>query len=127
MPLRFISNTTKESKQTLVNRLNNLGLPADSSEVFTSLIAAKQYVKGHNLRPWLMLEEDAKLDFSDLDTENPNAVVVGLAPSNFNYQSMNQAFQYDSEVLSKLVFHSNKNSITFIGTMPDVYLILILL
>lgn len=102
MPLRFISNTTKESKQTLVNRLNNLGLPADSSEVFTSLIAAKQYVKQHRLRPWLMLEEDAKLDFSDLDTKNPNAVVVGLAPNNFNYPSMNQAFQYDSEVLTKL-------------------------
>ena len=82
--------------------MNNLGLSADSSEVFTSLIAAKQYVKGRNLRPWLMLEEDAKLDFSDLDTENPNAVVVGLAPSNFNYQSMNQAFQYDSKVLCKL-------------------------
>ena len=49
-----------------------------------------------------MLEEDAKLDFSDLDTKNPNAVVVGLAPNNFNYPSMNQAFQYDSEVLTKL-------------------------
>lgn len=49
-----------------------------------------------------MLEEDAKLDFSDLDTKNPNAVVVGLAPNNFNYQSMNQVFQYDSEVLTKL-------------------------
>ncbi len=32
-------------------------------------------------------------DFAGLNTEDPNCVVVGLAPSHFHYERINQAFR----------------------------------
>ena len=32
-------------------------------------------------------------DFQEFDTTNPNAVVVGLAPSQFNYEALTDAFR----------------------------------
>lgn len=44
----------------------------------------------------LLLTPSAKEDFEGLeakDCEIPNAVVVGLAPEEFNYERLNQAFR----------------------------------
>jgi ribonucleotide monophosphatase NagD (HAD superfamily) len=42
----------------------------------------------------LYIESEALEDFADLNQQEPlNAVVVGLAPSMFNFQKMNQAFK----------------------------------
>ncbi|CAH3024146.1 unnamed protein product [Porites evermanni] len=84
--VRFVTNTTKESKDTLLNRLNGLGFDIKSEEVFTSLTAARQVVKKRNLRPLLFLGSDASKDFHGIDVNNPNAVVVGLAPDCFSYE-----------------------------------------
>ena len=32
-------------------------------------------------------------DFQEFDTTNPNAVVIGLAPSQFNYDALTDAFR----------------------------------
>lgn len=91
--LRFITNTTKESKRTLLNRLNEIGFDIQAHEVFTSLSAARQLVASRNLRPMLLLQPDALRDFNDIDCSNPNCVVVGLAPDCFNYETLNKAFR----------------------------------
>ena len=43
-----------------------------------------------------MLDASAMEDFAGLNCNhgNPNAVVVGLAPSKFDYEHMNTAFRY---------------------------------
>lgn len=43
----------------------------------------------------LLIDPAAMEDFQDLVTDNdvPNAVVVGLAPSKFNYDELNKAFR----------------------------------
>lgn len=94
MSVRFVTNTTKESKDTLLNRLNGLGFDIKSEEVFTSLTAAQRVVKKRNLRPLLFLGSDASKDFHGIDVNNPNAVVVGLAPDCFSYDMLNKAFRY---------------------------------
>ena len=45
------------------------------------------------LRPLLLLEESAKEDFNGVSTEVLNSVVVGLAPSMFDYSHLNKAFR----------------------------------
>ena len=46
--------------------------------------------------PLLLLEEAALEDFKGLQCSGDmNAVVVGLAPSKFDYESMNNAFRFD--------------------------------
>lgn len=103
--LRFVTNTTKESKETLLRRLHRIGfLSISKDEMFTSLSAAVQYVISNELKPFYMLTEDAKTDFSIVQTTknindnndlhgNENAVIVGLAPDKFVYETINNAFR----------------------------------
>ncbi|CAG0886844.1 unnamed protein product [Darwinula stevensoni] len=91
--VKFVTNTTKESKRVLFERLIQLGFSIDQSEIFTSLTAARSLVERKELRPHLMLEPEALEDFQGIPTDNPNALVVGLAPSLFSYEPLNQAFR----------------------------------
>ncbi|VDO89086.1 unnamed protein product [Heligmosomoides polygyrus] len=91
--VKFVTNTTKESINVLHNRVTGCGLRIDKDEIFTSLVAARKLVEQQSLRPMLMLEEEAKEDFEGVDTSDPNAVVVGLAPSEFHFERLNDAFK----------------------------------
>ena len=93
IPMRFVTNTTKESKGTLLRRLVQIGFDIQPEEVFTSLSAARQLVQRRNLRPMFLLEPDAMEDFTGIKTEQPDAVVVGLAPACFQYDTLNEAFR----------------------------------
>ena len=91
--IRFVTNTTKESKDTLLKRLTNIGFDIKAEEVFTSLTAARRLVDHKQLRPLLLLGSDAQQDFKGVDVSSPNAVVVGLAPDCFDYEMLNKAFR----------------------------------
>ncbi|XP_060546741.1 haloacid dehalogenase-like hydrolase domain-containing protein 2 isoform X1 [Pantherophis guttatus] len=91
--IRFVTNTTKECKQDLVERLKKLEFDIKEDEIFTSLTAARNLLEQKKVRPLLMVEKNALHDFTGIDTSDPNAVVVGLAPDQFNYQTMNRAFR----------------------------------
>ncbi|XP_058027053.1 haloacid dehalogenase-like hydrolase domain-containing protein 2 isoform X2 [Ahaetulla prasina] len=91
--IRFVTNTTKECKQDLLERLKKLEFDIKEDEIFTSLTAARNLLEQKKVRPLLMVEENALHDFTGIDTSHPNAVVIGLAPDQFNYQTMNRAFR----------------------------------
>ncbi|KAJ2364482.1 hypothetical protein H4S01_003760 [Coemansia sp. RSA 2610] len=92
--VRFVTNSTKLTDESLFAKLVAMGFELDRSEVFSSLSAAKQLIVDRKYRPLLLLEDDALAQFADIDQCPPhNAVVVGLAPSKLDYAHMNQAFQ----------------------------------
>ncbi|KAJ8408639.1 hypothetical protein AAFF_G00252740 [Aldrovandia affinis] len=91
--VKFVTNTTKECKRALLERLERLGFSIQEREIFTSLTAARGLVEQRGLRPLLLLDDSALDDFTGIVTSDPNAVVVGLAPDHFNYQMLNKAFQ----------------------------------
>jgi HAD superfamily hydrolase (TIGR01458 family) len=96
--VRFVTNTSKESSASLRARLGRLGLSnlentKNPLKIFSSLTAARSFLISRALRPLLLLSEDSLSDFADISTENPNAVVVGLAPTEFNYPRLNEAFR----------------------------------
>lgn len=93
LKLKFVTNTTKECKRNLHERLTKLGFHIDIDDIFTSLTVARRYVEQHKLRPMLLLEETAKEDFEGIPQDDPNAVVIGLSPNSFNYEHLNQAFR----------------------------------
>ncbi|KAI8375954.1 HAD-like domain-containing protein [Radiomyces spectabilis] len=93
IPFRFATNTTKISSRRLVEQLNQLGFDVEEREIFTSLSACRDLIVSRNLRPMLLMADKAMDEFESVNTENPNAVVIGLAPSKFNYDTMNQAFR----------------------------------
>ncbi|EPB71212.1 HAD hydrolase family [Ancylostoma ceylanicum] len=92
-PVKFVTNTTKESINVLHNRVTGCGFRIAKDEIFTSLVAARNFVEQRKLRPMLMLAKEALEDFEGIDTSNPNAVVVGLAPSEFHFEKLNDAFK----------------------------------
>lgn len=93
--IKFVTNTSKESKNYLYNRLKNLGFEIQKDEIFSSLMAARQAVLSKKLNPLFLLDDSAMEDFADLvNTSQPqNSVVVGLAPDKFNYNELNKAFR----------------------------------
>lgn len=93
----------QESQKSLCQRLNRIGFEIDSDEVFSSLSAAHRLIKSRQLRPLLLLSESALDDFSDVKQNDPNAVVIGLAPDQFNYDKLSQAFRLIKEKQAALI------------------------
>ncbi len=105
LKVKFVTNTTKEPLRCLHERLVNLGFTVDKSEIFTSLTAARRLVESKHVRPLLLLEESAKEDFEGVNQKFPNAVVIGLAPSCFHYEQMNEAFRMVLEGAPLIAIH----------------------
>nr|XP_006003598.2 PREDICTED: haloacid dehalogenase-like hydrolase domain-containing protein 2 [Latimeria chalumnae] len=91
--LKFVTNTTKECKAALFERLKKLEFDISEAEIFTSLTAARNVLEQKHIRPLLLVEDSALKDFKGIDTNDPTAVVVGLAPEQFNYKTLNKAFR----------------------------------
>lgn len=100
--LLFLTNTSTRSSTGLLAQLHTLGLTdVRRDELLTSLIATRRYLKQKKLRPLCLLEDTSDLEEnsgeeadSGIDLTPPhNAVVVGLAPSNFHYSQLNEAFR----------------------------------
>ncbi|PWA26578.1 hypothetical protein CCH79_00000717, partial [Gambusia affinis] len=91
--VKFVTNTTKESKRNLLERLQRLNFDLQEKEIFTSLSAARSLLEQKQHKPLLLVEDSALEDFTGIDTSEPNAVVIGLAPDHFNYQTLNKAFR----------------------------------
>ncbi|KAI8076968.1 HAD-like domain-containing protein [Thamnidium elegans] len=93
IPFRFATNTTKVSSKQLVQKLTGIGFDVEEKDVFTSLSACRDMIESKQLRPMLLMEDEAMEEFEGIDIYKPNAVVIGLAPSKFNYEKLNQAFR----------------------------------
>uniref|UniRef100_A0A2K6GDU7 Haloacid dehalogenase-like hydrolase domain-containing protein 2 n=1 Tax=Propithecus coquereli TaxID=379532 RepID=A0A2K6GDU7_PROCO len=61
--VRFVTNTTKESKQDLLERLRKLEFDISEDEIFTSLTAARSLVEQKQVRPMLLVDDRALPDF----------------------------------------------------------------
>lgn len=91
--LCFLTNTTRRTRAALVQKLNTLGLAIAAGEIMTAASAAHAYVLEDGLRPQLLIHPDLAPEFEDLDTHDPNAVVVGDAGAGFTYDALNAAFR----------------------------------
>ncbi|KAK7575807.1 hypothetical protein V9T40_012093 [Parthenolecanium corni] len=93
--VKFVTNTTKESRRILFNRLKSLGFELESNEIFTSLTATRDFVKQNELNPLLLVDEKALEDFADVvhSDKKQDSVVIGLAPNSFKYDVLNNAFR----------------------------------
>nr|XP_045626068.1 haloacid dehalogenase-like hydrolase domain-containing protein 2 [Procambarus clarkii] len=103
--IKFVTNTTKESKRILHERLTRIGFSIDRDEIFTSLTAAKQLIDKRRLRPYMLIADAAKEEFHDISPENQNAVLVGLAPDQFDYEHMTTAFRILLEGAPLIAIH----------------------
>lgn len=91
--LRFLTNTATQSRHALVQKLAEMGIDISDDELYTAPIAAKHYIQEQGLRPFCLTHVDIRCDLSDLDTNEPNCVLLGDARDDLNYRNLNRAFQ----------------------------------
>lgn len=91
--VRYLTNTTRSTRRSLVDRLRRLGLPIEDEEVFSAPQAARQLLQQRGLRPFLLVHPDLLPEFRDFSTANPNAVVLGDVGPAVTYEALNRAFR----------------------------------
>jgi len=102
--VRFVTNTSKSSKSTLLKHLRRNGFDAElvpNDHVVTSAIATFEYLKSNSLVPLALIDPellagDFTATLGDIDQKtdsDKNCVLVGLAPTEFNYDTLNRAFR----------------------------------
>ena len=108
LPLRFVSNTTRSTKQTVLDRLHRLGLVVTDDELFTPAQAARAWLLEHQCSPHLLIHRDLEPDFHELPPGTRRAVVVGDAGEGFGYRALNAAFRELNEGADLLALANNR-------------------
>ncbi|ORY81753.1 HAD-like domain-containing protein [Leucosporidium creatinivorum] len=93
--IRYVSNTSKESKKSLLDKMKRMDLDVREEELFTSLSAVRSLVDARNLNPLYLLSPSSLSDFPPPSPSSPySAVIVGLAPDRLSYTNgLNDAFR----------------------------------
>jgi len=91
--VRYLTNTTRSTRQSLVDRLRRLGLAIEEAEVFSAPQAARQLLQQRGLRPLLLVHPNLLPEFEGFPTNEPNAVVLGDAGAALTYDGLNRAFR----------------------------------
>ncbi len=91
--VRFVTNTSRTTRRTLLGRLREMGFAVEEAEIFTAPLAARAYIETRGWRPFLLVHPDLEQEFADLDTHRPDTVVVGDAAEDFSYANLNLAFR----------------------------------
>ena len=111
VPFRFVTNTTRVSRDDLVNRLLGMGMSINAEDILTAPRAASEWLRRQQVsRVSLLLPDAAKIEFDDFDdqSENPQAVVVGDLGAQWDYHILNRAFRHLLEGAELLALHKNR-------------------
>lgn len=121
-PFRFLTNTTRRSRRSLVQKLRAFGIEVNPEELYSTCVVAALWLKQHNIQKvHLLLPEDAQSDFLDFkitDTE-PEAVVVGDLGGQFNFDNLNEAFRLIKNGAQLIALQKNRFWQTLDGLSMD--------
>jgi HAD superfamily hydrolase (TIGR01458 family) len=93
LPVRLITNTTRQSRQALQAQLDRWGLGTAPDALFTPATAARAYLLAQGLQPHLLVHPRLVPEFDGLPAGGSIAVVVGDAGNAFTYGAFNAAFR----------------------------------
>lgn len=96
LPCRFLTNTTRRSRDGLHAHLDRLGFTVDRDDLFTAPVAAASWLERNGLRRVaLYVPTEAHADFARFDVvaEHPDAVVLGDLGHGWDFDTLNRAFR----------------------------------
>jgi HAD superfamily hydrolase (TIGR01458 family) len=94
--LRFLTNSTLNSRASLADKLNRSGFQVSTNEIITASYATAVYLKSLNPRScWVMVEREGREEFNEFvqDTHDPEYIVVGDNRSQFDFDHLNYALR----------------------------------
>jgi HAD superfamily hydrolase (TIGR01458 family) len=97
--IRFISNTTRKSRRSIVERLVEMGFIIREEDIFTPALAARAYMKNTGKQNgYLLITKDVEQDFGHAEVPTPHertdCVIIGDAGEGITYFSLNAAFRH---------------------------------
>lgn len=93
LELRLVTNTATQSSSDIIAKLLDMGFSVHEEELFTAPVAAKYYLEKQKLRPYCLVHDAIKDEFSSINQSNPNCVLLGDAREGLKYETLNYAFQ----------------------------------
>ncbi|CAB3377102.1 Hypothetical predicted protein [Cloeon dipterum] len=106
--VRFVTNETQETKNSLVSRLSKMGFTLTEEEVISPCPAMAHELRRNGLRPHLLVHPTVLEEFDGVSTENPNCVVIGDCAEHFSYENMNKAFRVLINMSEPLLYSLGK-------------------
>jgi HAD superfamily hydrolase (TIGR01458 family) len=108
LPLRFVSNTTRSTRRTVLGRLAGFGISVPEDELFTPARAAREWLVKRSLSPHLLVHPDLKTEFEGMPAHGKRAVVIGDVGETLDYTALNQTFRELSEGAEFVALASNR-------------------
>lgn len=92
-PLAYVTNTSRKPRHTIHSLMQSMGFDIEIEDIFTAATASHQYIQAHQLSPHLLIHPALQEEFSDINSDQPNAVLLGDAAEYFTFDKLNQAFR----------------------------------
>ena len=105
--IRFLTNTTRSSRTSILKKLAAMGIAVEPDEVYTAPLATRQLIAQRGLRPHYLVHPDIEAEMGASDPD-PTAVVIGDAGPFFTYDRLNQAFRLLMRGLPLIVMAKNR-------------------
>ncbi|MCB1173354.1 MAG: TIGR01458 family HAD-type hydrolase [Leptospiraceae bacterium] len=102
----YLTNNTTESRQTMANRLQSMGLAIEASAIMSPLEACQDWLRANQIESiHPVVSEQVRPEFQDwrLDHSQPQAIIIGDIGERWNYPIMNHLFAmavYGAEILA---------------------------
>jgi len=109
LPVRFITNTTRQPKRELISRLQGMGLAIGGEELLTPAQIARDFLIANSLSPHLLVHERLEEDFAGLPPGASEAVIIGDVGSALTYDRLNAAYRKLEEGAPLLALARNRN------------------
>lgn len=93
LALRFLTNTTRRTRQRLTADLLRLGFEIAPEEVVTATSAARDFLLRHGLHPHVLVHTGIAEEFADLASDEPDSVLLGDAAEGFSYPALDRCFR----------------------------------
>ncbi len=91
--LRLLTNTTRQTRATIVRKLQGMGFDLAEHELITGALAARRLLLQRGLRAHLLVHPDLFPDLAGIDTDRLNAVLLGDAGDGLSDAAMNAAMR----------------------------------
>jgi len=111
VPIRFATNTTRLTRESLAERLTERGIPAEPPDIVTATQAGVIWLREKDIRRIAVFLPDRALpefDEFELVDEAPEAVIIGDLGRGWSFDVMNQIFRLLLDGPEFLTLHRNK-------------------
>ena len=123
IPIRFITNTTTKPRNIICDKLNTFGLKVYENEMFSASYIGINYLRSIGSPPChLLIHENIYSDYAEFEMKNekPEYVVIGDRGHVWNYDDINQAFNFLKRGAKLITLHKGKYFQTSSGLEIDI-------